>query len=136
MPALVWIPAQQLLQTTADYEKDIDAGIPVNFRVRPVVDAATPTAITRGFAALGGREVIFSDPDLPFDRLERRLQTVISDLRTERLSDVPQVGAEAKYGFTRYTLQVSTQQIDGVEVLEMVEKKREKRRLFGRRKKN
>lgn len=130
----VWIPAQRLVLTPAQYIKDLDANLPMVFRVRPVDEAENPTVITRGFAALGGREVIFSDPDMPITRMAKRLLAIVGDLRTERLADVPQAGAGSRFLTTRYQLQPAQIQVDGAEVLEMVAQKKESRGLFHRRK--
>lgn len=113
LPVAIWIPAQRLVITPEQFVEDLDANIPLAFRVRPVEGAETPTVISRGFAALGGREVIFTDPDMSITRMAGLLGRVLGDLRTSRLSDVPEAGSEARTLVTRYQLQPAQMQVDG-----------------------
>ena len=134
LPIAVWIPAQRLVLTPEQFIRDLEANVPLAFRVRPVEEAETPTVITRGFAALGGREVIYSDPGMSITRMAKRLGAIVGDLRTKRIGDVPQAGAEARFLITGYQLQPAQIQVDGADVLEMVAQNGRTRGLSGRKK--
>lgn len=132
----IWIPAQHLVLTPAQYTKDLDANVPLDFRIRPVEDADAPTVITRGFAALGGREVIFSEPDMPVTRMTLRLEGIVGEAgarSTRQLGELPQAGSSLRLLTTRYQLQPAPVQVDSADVLEMVAQTKEKRGFFERR---
>lgn len=128
----VWLPHQQHVATAEQFAKDLDGAAIVTYRVHPIDVPTGQAVITRGFAALGGREVMFADPVRTHERLTNRLEGALAS--TDDDGDrVPTAGQQLRYVGSRYQLVESTHPVSGEPVLEMVKPAREKGRGLFRR---
>jgi hypothetical protein len=128
----VWLPHQQHATTAEQFAKDLDGGTIVTYRVHPSEVPQGKAVITRGFAALGGREVMFADPDRTHERLTNRLQGALASMDGDG-DRVPTAGQQLKYVASRYQLVESTHPVTGESVLEMVKATKDKGRGLFRR---
>lgn len=131
----VWLPHQRRVLTTAAYVEAMDRE-PITFGA---VHATTtpdgePAVRTHGLAALGGLEIWYAEPGLSAERAGKRLAAML-----ERGGDAdgpPRAGDVARFGTTRYELAEGLEPGTGEPILLMSEQVREKRRLFGRARKD
>lgn len=131
--AAVWLRHQQHLTTAAQFVKDANGEALLLFRIHPSAAPEGSTAvITRGLAALGGREVRLSNTGLTHEQLVKRAYAALNRAPGEA-DVVPKAGERLKYGFTSYELRESVDPVSQEPVLEMVEVPKEKWRLFGRK---
>ncbi|WP_154792589.1 suppressor of fused domain protein [Occultella kanbiaonis] len=126
----VWLPHQQHVTTAEQFRKDAGGGAVVTYRVHPSEVPEGRAVITRGFAALGGREVLFRDPNRTHKRLTTRLQGALAS--TGDAGDrAPRAGQQLKYVGSRYELVEAAHPLTQEPVLELV-RSAKRRGFFGR----
>ncbi|WGW12478.1 suppressor of fused domain protein [Saxibacter everestensis] len=130
--AAIWLPHQQHVTTAEQFTADIKNEVRLTYRVHPATAPEGTTAvITRGLAAIGGREVLLTDSGMTHDELAKRVRTGLNRMPGEP-DVVPAAGQPAKYGLTKYELRESVDPVTQEPVLEMAEAK-QKRGLFRRK---
>lgn len=129
----VWLPAQQYVTTAEQFHQDVMHGEdPVTFRVHPTEAPAGSTAvITRGLAALGGREVLMHDDAMTHQDLTRRVKSALHKLDEARFL-APEADQQVRYGFSKFVLREGPHPVTGEPVLEMVPPEKKRRGLFRR----
>lgn len=131
--AAIWFPQQQHVTTGEQLTKEIADGVPLHFRVRPLeVTDGSPAVITHGFAALGGQEVLYREDGLDTARLTRWTTKMLAR-HYEMDDELPGLGTQLKFGWTKYELLQAEHPTTGAPVLEIVEAPKKKRGLFGRK---
>lgn len=129
----VWLPHQKHVATPEQFSKDLDGEAVVTYRVQPTELSEGQAVITRGFAALGGREVLFRDPDRTHERLTSRLQGALAST-DDGGGRVPTAGDQLRYVGARYELAEAVHPVTGEPILELVKRaKKDGRGLFRRR---
>lgn len=130
----VWLPAQEYVTTAEQFAQDVMHGDdPVTFRVHPTQAPAGSTAvITRGLAALGGREVLMRDDAMTHADLTRRVKSALHKVDEARFT-APEADQQLRYGFSKFVLREGPHPVTGEPVLEMTPPEKKKRGLFGRR---
>ncbi|WP_109471707.1 suppressor of fused domain protein [Ornithinimicrobium cavernae] len=129
--AAVWLPHQRHVTTAGQFAEDLDGAAVVTYRVHPTEVPEGQAVITRGFAALGGREVMFSDPDRSHERLTTRLQGALASTGDDG-DRVPRAGQRLRYVSSRYELVEDSHPLTREPVLAMVRPRSRGRGLFGR----
>ncbi|MGO1975059.1 MAG: suppressor of fused domain protein [Propionibacteriaceae bacterium] len=129
----LWFPQQQYVTTAEQFRTDAMDDALLTFRVHPTEFPDGGTAvITRGLAALGGREVLLRDDEMDHDDLVKRVTSALGKL-DGAASSAPAADQQVRYGFSKYVLREGVHPGTGEPVLEMVPPEKKKRGLFGRR---
>lgn len=129
--AAIWLPQQRHVTTAAQFHADIEANVPLTFRVHPVDLPGGAAAVqTHGLAALGGQEVLYREDELDHPRLTKWANRMLGR-HFEDTSELPAPGTVLKYGWTKYQLVEIQHPVSGEPVLEILPAPK-KRGLFGR----